>query len=391
MQPAHAVNLLTGVACKSGHTELLTLIVRIRTAHADELIPSDSQLLGVGAHILAEESLFKVVMTGRHGSMHGVKTAGTHQFESLVEVQAVLFDVVTQALQVAESGVTLITMIDILLDAQLLQQQHTADTEQNLLLETVFPVTAVKSVGNGLVELGVHFVVGIKEIQFHATHIYTPHISVHLIVVVRHVNHQRITVLVKLTLNGQRTEVLRLVVGNLLAVHRQALGEVTETIEETYGAHVHIGVGCLLDIVTGKHTQTAAVNFQGRVNTVLHAEVSHGRTGAVGLYRYILTEGVVNLVDALHQGLIFQNLLLAVKRQAFQKHHGIVLHIVVNLGIQIAEQVTGLKVPHPPHIVSDFIQALQLSGKARLHGQGLPLRSVCVISFNLHNFAYIIV
>jgi hypothetical protein len=37
---------------------------------------------------------------------------------------------------------------------------------------------------------------------------------------------------------------------------------------------------------------------------------------------------------------------------------------MINLGIQIAEQVTGLEILDPPHVVSNLIQTLQLLGKA---------------------------
>ena len=274
MEPRYAVDLLTGVAGEGRHTELFSMIIRIRTTHTDELVPSDTEFLGIAAHILTKQTFLEIVVSGRHGSVYGIKTAGTNQLKSLVECHA-FFNIVAQTLQVAQCGMSLVTMVDIFLDAQLLQQQHTTNTEQNLLLQTVLPVAAIEGMGNGFVEVRVHFVVSIKQIQLHATHVDTPYISVNLIVGVRHINHQWIAVLVKLTLDRQRTEVLCLVVGNLLSVHRQTLGKVSETIEETNGTHIDIRVGSLLHIVTGQHTQTTTIDLQGRVNTILHAEVGH--------------------------------------------------------------------------------------------------------------------
>ena len=97
----------------------------------------------------------------------------------------------------------------------------------------------------------------------------------HLIVVIRYIDYHWVTVLVELALNGQAVEVLCLVVGNLLSIHRETLCEVSETIEETDSAHINIRVRSLLYIVTSKHTQTTTVNLQGRVDTILHAEVSY--------------------------------------------------------------------------------------------------------------------
>ena len=125
-----------------------------------------------------------------------------------------------------------------------------------------------------------------------------------LIVGVGHVDDHRVAVLVELAHDGQRREVLRLVVGYLLSVHRQALCEVAEAIEETYGTHVDIRVGSLLDIVAGQHAETARVNLQGRMDTVLHAEVGHRRTIGVGLHIHILAEQSIDILDALHKQLV---------------------------------------------------------------------------------------
>ena len=55
-----------------------------------------------------------------------------------------------------------VAVIDIFLDAQLLQRQNTTDTEQDFLLQAFFPVTAIQLVSDGTVELAVHFIVSIK-------------------------------------------------------------------------------------------------------------------------------------------------------------------------------------------------------------------------------------
>ena len=42
MQPAHAIDFLTGVAGKGAHAETLAVVVGIRASHADELVPTDA-------------------------------------------------------------------------------------------------------------------------------------------------------------------------------------------------------------------------------------------------------------------------------------------------------------------------------------------------------------
>ncbi len=195
-------------------------------------------------------------MTCWHWSVTGVKTAGTNKFESLVECQSVLLDVINKTLEVAECSMSLVAMIDVLLDAEFLECQHTADTEQNLLFQTVLPVATIKCMGYWLVKLGVHVVVGVEQIERNTTYINTPNVCMHLIVHIRNINNQWLAILIKLTDNWERVEVLCLVVCYLLAVHAQALSEVSETIQETNSTHINVRVGCLLQVVAGEHTQT---------------------------------------------------------------------------------------------------------------------------------------
>ena len=82
-------------------------------------------------------------MTCRNRSVDSVKRRSAHELHSLVECQTAL-DIIAQTLQVAECSMTLVAVIYILLDTELLEQQHTTDTEQNLLLQTVLPVTTIE-------------------------------------------------------------------------------------------------------------------------------------------------------------------------------------------------------------------------------------------------------
>ena len=119
------------------------MILGIGATHTDELIPRDAELSGITTHILSEETLVEVVVTSGHRSVNSIKRRSAHELHSLVECQSAL-DIVAQTLQVAESCVTLVAVIYILLDTELLEQQHTTDTEQDFLLQTVLPVTTIE-------------------------------------------------------------------------------------------------------------------------------------------------------------------------------------------------------------------------------------------------------
>ena len=121
MQPANTVDLLTGVAGESTHAELFSVIFWVRTSHTHELVPCDTKSLRIATHILTEEAFLEIIVTCRNRSMDSIESTGTYQLEGLVERQS-LFDIVTQTLQITQSSMTLVTMVYILLNAQLLQQ-----------------------------------------------------------------------------------------------------------------------------------------------------------------------------------------------------------------------------------------------------------------------------
>ena len=126
------------------------------------------------------------------------------------------------------------------------------------------------------------------------------------------------------------------------------------------------------------------------MNAILHAEVGHRRTLSVWLDIYVLAEQGIDVLNAFHECLILENLFLTGITQALKEHHRIMLHIVVELRIKIAEQVAGLIVPYPPHVVGNLVQALQFLGKCCPNGQHFPNGSVCVICFNFHNLTNVI-
>ena len=66
-------------------------------------------------------------------------------------------------------------------------------------------------------------------------------------------------------------------------------------------------------------------------------------------------------------------------------------HVVIDLYIEFAEQVTGLVVPYPPHIVGNLVQTFQFFGQCCLYGQHLPLRLIGVVYFYLHHLFYLVI
>ena len=343
-----AVDFLTSVASKSGHAELLVLVVGISAAHADEFIPCDAKALGIGSHILAEEPFVEVVVASGHGCVDGVESAGTYELHGLVEGQMVFLDVVAKALEVAKSGMAFVAMVDIFADAQLLERENAANAEQDFLLQAVLPVAAVERVCDGFVVLRVHLVVGVKQIELDSADVDTPDVGVDKIVVIGDGDDHGLAVVVELSLNGQVGEVLGFILSNLLSVHGEALREIAETIEESDGAEINIRVGSFLEVVAGEHAETAGVNLEGGVHAVLHREVGHGGTLLVGLDVHVVTEELIDALDALHEGLVVDDGFLAWEAESLKEHHRVVLDVMIEFGVEVAEEVAGFVVPHPP-------------------------------------------
>ena len=112
---------------------------------------------------------------------------------------------------------------------------------------------------------------------------------------------------------GMDEEILRLVLGNLVALRGEALCEVAVTVEKADSHEVDIHVGCLLEVVAGKNAQTSGVNLEGGVQTVFHAEVSYRRFGAVLLLGHISIELRHYGIKPLEEVCIFSKFVVALQ------------------------------------------------------------------------------
>jgi len=236
-------------------------------------------------------------------------------------------------------------MDDILLDAELLEEKHTTDTEENLLLDTVLPVAAIEGVSDRTVELRVHVVIRIEEIELYTTYVNCPYECMNGIVVIRNVDYYLVAVLVKLALDRKGCELLSLVVGNLLSVHRESLSEVAEAIEETNGTEVHVRVRCLLDVVTSEDSKTTRVNLEDVAKTVLHTEVSHGWTVLVRLNIHVCTELSVELVYTVEDRLILSESLKFLIIHTREEKHRIVVNLLIESRVDVAIELLSLFSP----------------------------------------------
>ncbi len=88
-----------------------------------------------------------------HGSVHCVEARCAHYLKGGVEVEMVVLYIVNQTLEVEQGCVAFVAVVELALDAEFLEHEHTADTEHVFLLDTVLPVAAVELMGNLTVKL----------------------------------------------------------------------------------------------------------------------------------------------------------------------------------------------------------------------------------------------
>ena len=285
---------------------------------------------------------------------------------------------------------SLVAMVDVGLDAQSLEQQHAADAQQVLLLDAVLPVATVELVGDLAVIVAVLVDVGVQQIKGHTAHIGLPHVDIDVAAGVRHFMNQLISMLVEDRLDGKLVEVLGLVVGNLLSIHRQGLGKVTIAIQEPHGGHVDTAVAGLLDIVTGKDTQATRIYLEGVAQAVLHAEVGNRReVGAQRLLHVFLIE-LVGAVDAGHHGRILLDGFNLLVGQALEHLHGVLAGSAPRVTIQVMEQGLALGIPSPPQVAGHFVEFVELARQFGLYSDTTPLGLVAVTCLKFH-IKYILV
>ena len=176
MEKAHTVGFLTGVEGKDTHGELLIALWML-AAEADEVVPRDAEACGQMTKVLAEEVFIEVVVTSRDRRVAGVDGRSTDELESFVEGKVLAFDIVKETLYAHEGSVPFVHMVDILGDAETLEQKHTTESEEILLLHAVLPVTTIELVRDGAIPFAVLRDVGVEEIEADTPYIDLPDVA----------------------------------------------------------------------------------------------------------------------------------------------------------------------------------------------------------------------
>ena len=237
---------------------------------------------------------------------------------------------------------------------------------------------------NLTVELGVHVVVRIKQVEFDTTHVHLPYISVYLIVREWYINDNLVSGFVKETFDRQAIEVQSFIVSDLLAVHRKRLGEIAITIEQADTTHVDIAVRSFLQIISGKNSETSGIYLQHMRKAILHTEISHRRALRIGLFRHIVAEYSVNSINARHEAFILGKLRQTVVAQTIEQFDRILTDFTEKVFVKTAEEIERFVVPAPPKVVSHYVELLQRFGNAGFHRDHSPTWCVGIACHYVH-------
>ena len=131
------------------HRHVEPVLVGLVGAAADgeQLVERDAALRGEAAEVLLHQLRREPVDAGGHRGVGGEHAAGPHGFDGLGERQPT-GDVLADALEREEPGVTLVGVEDLRVQAERAQRTHAADAEDDLLAQPVLDVAAVEPVGD---------------------------------------------------------------------------------------------------------------------------------------------------------------------------------------------------------------------------------------------------
>ena len=246
---------------------------------------------------------------------------------------------------------TLVAVIYLRIDAEFPQGADTTDTKHKFLLQAVLPVATVKVIGDLAVLREIGLVVSVEEIEVGASDRHFPNSRGNVPSRESHAGGHPIAVFVKHRLSGNLREILGVVLGHLLSLAGQNLGEITVPVKEAYGDEIDVHVAGLLKVISSEDSETSGIDLKGSVQTIFHAEITDGRIGTLGLQGHVLTKLIHHGLVALQEGVILSQLVEPLDTHDVKKGHRVVPGVMPDFGVDGLEQSLGALVPAPPEVL----------------------------------------
>ena len=142
------------------------------------------------------------------------------------------------------------------------QGAYAADAEQDFLLQTILPVSAIELICNLAVFGNIVLEVCVEKVKVCASHGNLPDPGVKLASGKLAAHSNPLAVGAGNGLGRDLEEVLRIVFRHLVALRGDFLGKIAVTVEEAHCYHVDVHVAAFLEVVAGKDSETSGINLE---------------------------------------------------------------------------------------------------------------------------------
>ena len=251
-------------------------------------------------------------------------------------------------------------------EAQCAQRPDSADAQHHLLVEPHLPSADVQDVGDMAIRVVVAGVVRVEQEHGHAAHLEKPD---------RREDHpagqldrdrQRVAHVVQHALEGEAPQVEVGILVLLVPIGVDRLAEEPAAVEETHPDHRERHVAGGLHVVAGEHAEPAGVDAQGLVEAILGAEIGDRPGQPAGVVPVEPVVGPVReiVLERLHHAVVFGDEGRVVQERlpvdAALEQGDRVPVARPDVRLETAEEQRRSRVPHPPEVVGERAQAIEL-------------------------------
>ena len=219
-------------------------------AQGHEIVETHSALFGPGTQVALHQRPGEAVDSGGHRCVGREHRVGTHRLHGLCEAQAVLHYERPDSLESHEPCMAFVGVEHIGCRSHRLESPNPADSEHQLLAESVLHVPAVEAVGHQAQVRGVLREIRVQQVERDPAQVHSPDPEQHLAAgqlhrhrVHAHLGHG----------HGVRVGVDEALV--LPAVHREVLVEVAVAVEQPHCDQRHAHVAGGLHVIGGEHPE----------------------------------------------------------------------------------------------------------------------------------------
>ena len=337
---------------RDGHGEGFLLILRVAAPQGHQFVEADPRLAAIGLEVLVHQARVKQVDARRHGSMGREHIVGARCFQGFFDAQMVLGPQEVDPLDGLKSRVAFVHVKDGGLQPERLQYSQSADPQNDFLANPLVIIAGIELAGDvAMKRVGVLRDVAVHQIQAHAPEIDSPDFEEHGGFPGQHVHDQLAAVRASHRRDGQGVKVVDRCPFLLPSVGIERLPEIPALVQQSQAHQRKDRVAGRLEMIAGKHAQTAGVDRHAIQQPVFHRKVGHQHARGVRALRGHV--GVQSFAGAAVQRQIPgvpRGSLQGFLWNAPQHHHGVVVRRLPVGRVQPAEY-RALRVMPAPHQV----------------------------------------